>query len=216
MDTGPLVLDEQIHALYKARKTMRTLMRARGYDPMIDPHDQSIDSFLDFYASKNSYLSMTMRAWKEDQLILAFFPPEMKLRIAAVREICEYARECRVSHYLIVCNDQITSFTKTHIAHYKTDNNVKIETISIPQLQFNVTEHEMVPPYRLLSPSEKQAVMNKYMVTEKQLPGILLADPVAKYYGARIGQVFEITKASSLGFFYPTYRIVRKGVYKVK
>jgi len=183
---------------------------------MIDPHDKSIDSFLEFYVSKNSYLSMTMRAWKEDQLILAFFPPEIKLRIAAVREICEYAKECRVSHYIIVCNDQITSFTKTHIAHYKTDNNVKIETISIPQLQFNVTEHEMVPPYRLLSPSEKQAVLDKYMVTEKQLPGILLADPVAKYYGARIGQVFEITKASSLGFFYLTYRIVRKGVYKVK
>ena len=215
MDTATLVLDEHIHALYKARKTMRTLMRARGYDPMVDPHDQTIDSFLSFYASKNSYLSMTMRAWKQDQLILAFFPPEAKLRIAAVREICEYAKECRASHFIIVCNEQITSFTKTHIAHYKTDNNVKIETFSIPQLQFNVTEHEMVPPYRLLSSAEKKAVMKKYMVTDKQLPGILVSDPVAKYYGARLGQVFEITKASSLGFFYPTYRIVRKGLYKV-
>ena len=216
MENCPIILDEHIHSLYRGRQTMRTLMRTRGYVPMVDPHEATLDTFLQFYAHMTSWMSLTIRAWKNEQLILAFFPPEPKLRIGPVREICDYAKDCRASHFIIVFTEQITSFTKTHITHYRVDNNVKIETFSLPQLQFNVVEHEMVPPHKLLKDDEKREVLKKYRVTPEQLPRILLSDPIAKYYGARVGQVFEITNASPLGFFYPSYRIVCKGVYKHK
>ena len=157
-----------------------------------------------------SYLSPTIRAWKDEQLILAFFPPETKLRIGLVREICVYAKDCRASHHHRV-HGEITSFTKTHITNYRIDNNVKIETFSLPQLQFTVVEHEMVPPHRLLSEDEKRRCCGGTWSSRTSCLHLRLR-PHCQVLWAR-GQVSR-SSVPRPRLLLKTYRIVCKGTYK--
>ena len=211
-----IIMDENIHRLYKARVTMRTMMRARNYTPMQEPWDQSQEGFLNMYTSMSNYTALTVRAWKNEALLLAFFPLDPKLRVTVVRDVCDYAKECNCNHYIIVYAKAITAFTKSHIANYRADNGVRIETFAIDALQYNVTQHKLVPPHRVLGAEEQQQVLKKLRATTKQLAKILTSDPLVKWFGARPGQVMEITRASPDGFYYPFYRVVTKGTYKAK
>ena len=208
------IMDEFIHRLYKARCTMRTMMRARSYVPMQEQWDQDPQTFLQTHNTMSNYTALTIRAWKGETLLLAFFPSDSKLRVTVVREICEYAEQCRCNHFIIVYADTITPFTKTTIANYKADHNCRIETFSTNQLQYNITEHNLVPPHRLLEPAEQEEVLKRMQVTPAQLPKIFTSDPVVKWYGARVGQVMEITRPSPDGHFYKAHRVVIKGTYK--
>ena len=58
---------------------------------------------------------------------------------------------------------------------------------------FNITEHDLVPKYRIMNLDDKKELLDKlYLDNEKNLPKILVTDPVAKFYGVRIGDLCEI------------------------
>ena len=58
---------------------------------------------------------------------------------------------------------------------------------------FNISKHELVPTYRIMSETEKQNLISKlYLESEEKLPFVLVTDPVARFYGVRIGEVCEI------------------------
>ena len=59
-------------------------------------------------------------------------------------------------------------------------------------LMFDLCDHKLVPPHRILGEGEKRKVIAKY--ENGKLPIIYLEDPVAKYMGARVGDVFEIVR----------------------
>lgn len=68
-----------------------------------------------------------------------------------------------------------------------------VQILWLNHLQFNITKHDLVPSYRIMLDKEKQQLIKKlYIEEEKELPFILITDPVARYYGVRVGQVCEI------------------------
>tara|TARA_B100000683_G_scaffold68062_1_gene66761 strand:+ start:239 stop:460 length:222 start_codon:yes stop_codon:yes gene_type:complete len=73
-----------------------------------------------------------------------------------------------------------------------------------------------VPPHRLLGKEEQIETLKRLRATPEQLPKLFTSDPVAKWYGARPGQVMEITRASPDGHFYKAHRVVIKWTYKRK
>ena len=61
----------------------------------------------------------------------------------------------------------------------------------------------------MVSNEIKQELLKKYKIHERNLPLILKSDPISKYYGAKVGDLFEITRTNENGFGYSlTYRMV--------
>ena len=83
-----------------------------------------------------------------------------------------------------------------------------IVLLSLDRLQFNILNHQYVPPHTILSKEELDAMMKKYNVGDKsQLPDISRYDPVALAIGMRPGDVCKIDRPSKSAIHSTYYRV---------
>ena len=83
-----------------------------------------------------------------------------------------------------------------------------ITVIGLKQLQFNILEHTLVPPHRVLSETEADAIRKRYNITEdSQFPDISRFSPVSLAIGIRPGEMCEILRPSRTAITAPFYRI---------
>ena len=107
--------------------------------------------------------------------------------------------------YIIIkyeINETLTNLIK----HIWESQGIFIIIQNIKRLQFNILEHALVPPHRLLNNNEVHNIKNKYNITDNsQFPDISRFDPVAQVICLRPGQVCEIerpSKTSIMAFYY--------------
>uniref|UniRef100_A0A6C0JBZ8 RNA polymerase subunit H/Rpb5 C-terminal domain-containing protein n=1 Tax=viral metagenome TaxID=1070528 RepID=A0A6C0JBZ8_9ZZZZ len=83
-----------------------------------------------------------------------------------------------------------------------------ITVIGLKHLQFNILEHKLVPPHRILTVDEKTDVFKKYAIdNHRQIPDISRFEPVALVLGMRPGNVCEVTRNSRTAINAKHYRI---------
>ena len=83
-----------------------------------------------------------------------------------------------------------------------------IVLLSLDRLQFNILNHQYVPPHTILSKEESDEMMKKYNIADKsQLPDISRYDPVALAMGMRPGDVCKIDRASKSALHSTYYRV---------
>jgi len=75
-----------------------------------------------------------------------------------------------------------------------------VQFFHIRQLQFDVTTHRMAMPHRIMKEDERMAMFKRYNVTkpEEQLPWIDSQDTMAKWLGAKPGDILEVTRHSDV------------------
>jgi len=70
-----------------------------------------------------------------------------------------------------------------------------LQFFQLNELQFNPTQHQLVPPHRKLSNEDATEIMNKYLIKSKlQMPIILKTDVIAKWHGLKQGDIVEIIR----------------------
>lgn len=74
--------------------------------------------------------------------------------------------------------------------------------------KINVLGHRLVPRHRILTEDEKRELLERYKITVKDLPKILITDPMVKAIGANIGDVIEIERISPTAGISYYYRYV--------
>jgi DNA-directed RNA polymerase subunit H len=80
--------------------------------------------------------------------------------------------------------------------------------LSLDRLQFNILNHQYVPPHTILLNEELDEMMKKYNVGDKsQLPDISRYDPVALAIGMRPGDVCKIDRPSKSAIHSTYYRV---------
>ena len=109
---------------------------------------------------------------------------------------------------LIVVKDDVSETLLNYVKHIWESERVFIIIQSLKRLQFNILEHVLVPPHRVLSEGEKIHIKNKYnIMNDNEFPELERFDPVAQAIGIRPGQVCEIIRPSKTAISAPYYRI---------
>ena len=101
----------------------------------------------------------------------------------------------------------------SYILEKKIIEKIDIENIQIftyANLLFNITKHSKIPKHiRVISDKNeiKELCELKNISGTDKLPKILLSDPLANFYGLRVGELFEFKKYSKNSGIYIYYRV---------
>jgi DNA-directed RNA polymerase subunit H (RpoH/RPB5) len=108
----------------------------------------------------------------------------------------------------IIIKDDPNETLVNELKHIWESEGIFIVIESIKRLQFNILEHVLVPPHKVLMESEVKQIMTKYNITNKvQFPDISRFDPVARVIGLRPGQICNIIRASKTAIQANYYRV---------
>ena len=111
---------------------------------------------------------------------------------------------------IIITNDKINDTLRELLSNiYKNDNRF-VSILNLNDYLFNILNHEMVPPHKILTQDEKNQIYKKYYITtDKELPEISRFDPVALAMGIRPGELVEITRSSPTAITTKYYRLCK-------
>ncbi|KAJ7220044.1 DNA-directed RNA polymerase RPB5 subunit [Mycena pura] len=196
--------------LWKVNRTIHELVKDRGFQVSDDEITMDLQTFREQFASNGSVdrnrlnFYTNSRANPADQ-IFVFFSEERNVGVKTMRKLLSILEEKAIQRGVIVFPLTMTSSARKVITAMA--QQYRLEEFSESDLLVNIVHHTLVPRHDVLSPEEKKLLLEKYRLKETQLPRIQLADPVARYYGLRRGQVVKITRPSETSGRYASYRI---------
>ena len=108
----------------------------------------------------------------------------------------------------IIIKDDPNETLINELKHIWESDGIFIVVESIKRLQFNILDHQLVPPHRVMYETEVINIMKKYNIVDKtKFPDISRFDPVARAIGLRPGQVCHIIRPSKTSIEANYYRI---------
>ena len=108
----------------------------------------------------------------------------------------------------IIIKDDINETLINLLKHIWEQDGIFIIIQSLKRLQFNILNHILVPPHRIMTNEEVENIKKKYNITDNSLfPEISRFDPVAKSIFIRPGEVCEITRPSKSAIESFYYRV---------
>jgi len=109
---------------------------------------------------------------------------------------------------IIISKDTANATIEKHLSRVWNQYNYLVNIMSIKSLQFNILEHELVPPHRVLNEDESRQIRLKYnIMNDTQVPDISRFSSVAIAIGLRPGDMCEIIRPSKTSISSPFYRI---------
>jgi DNA-directed RNA polymerase subunit H (RpoH/RPB5) len=111
-------------------------------------------------------------------------------------------------HKIIVARDVAKKVVKQIVGEYK-----NAEFFFESEILEDIPSKVFIPEHQLLNSEEKAELLNKF--TESELARILLTDMMARYYGAKIGDIFRIIRPSFTAGKNVFYRRVVNGSWDI-
>ncbi|KAF8348883.1 RNA polymerase [Amanita rubescens] len=196
--------------LWKVNRTIHELVRDRVYQVSDEEINMDLQRFREIYGSggivDRSRLNFYTSSPNDptDQ-IFVYFSEERSVGVKTMRKILGILEQRNIQRGIIVFPGNMTPSARKVIVAMA--HQYRLEEFSESDLLVNITHHTLVPRHDILTAEEKKLLLEKYRLKETQLPRIQLADPVARYYGLRRGQVVKITRPSETSGRYASYRI---------
>lgn len=111
-------------------------------------------------------------------------------------------------HKIVVARDVAKKFVKQIVSEYK-----NAEFFFESEMLEDIPSKVFIPEHQLMTTEEKTELLNKF--SESELARILLTDVMARYYGAKIGDIFKITRPSFTAGKNIFYRRVVNGSWDI-
>ena len=205
-----------ISSIYKARQTIIALMRKLDYN-VTDYEHFSVNEVNTMF--QNKQMDMLLEKSKEDprtgrkNKVYILFYLAKAIRPANIQEMIDDLFNLeetltKEDTLLIVAKDEMNDTLMATLKHLWETDKIFIVVQNIKRLQFNIHEHTLVPPHRVISDDERALIKTKYNITDDtQFPDISRFDPVAQAICLRPGQICEITRPSKTAIQSIYYRL---------
>lgn len=187
---------ENDRLLFNVRKTLFEMLIDRGYGNNQQLFDVLKVNFDDIKVPINlNDFQLELRNAADTETTLVKFTL-VKFEKSQLAELVKYAQtlDKQGPVNIIVVLSKLSS-TMLNIGNSMATDKIFIELWNIIQLEFNPIKSHFVPQHRIMDSNEVDEIMKTYNIKQKKLMAkIEKNDPIARYYGARSGQVFEITR----------------------
>ncbi|CAN6586303.1 unnamed protein product [Malus baccata var. baccata] len=184
------------HRYYLSRRTVLEMLRDRGYSVPASEIDLSLQDFRFLHGPtpdiERLRFSATHCADPSD-------------RVNVIRGLhSQIANKDTLTGLILITQNQVTNQALKTLELYP----FKTEIFQITDLLVNITKHVLKPKHRVLTDKEKQKLLKKYNIEEKQLPRLSRKDAISRYYGLEKGQVVKVTYSGDITESHVTYRCI--------
>ncbi|CAK9140268.1 unnamed protein product [Ilex paraguariensis] len=188
-----------------------------------NPSKKGVYECVGFSYRKDFALFIDGKGYNElDSPILVIFCGTAEIRKAVIIGILSQIVNKESLHRVILVLQSKMNF---HARKIVDEYSIKVETFQVSyfvlnqtsQFQFcykvtdllvNFTKHVLEPKHEILTAVEKQKLLKRYNVEDKQIPRMPQNDATARYYGLEKGQVVKVTYDGELTGSIVTYRCV--------
>ncbi|KAH0788684.1 DNA-directed RNA polymerases II and IV subunit 5A [Histomonas meleagridis] len=206
-------MDKEIaNRFFRMRRTVSQMIRDRGFN--VDPidYEMDFDTFLATFPGANTdqYNKIYEHNNPNIQPIMTKFDyDDGHFTNKQLKDCLATMKAKNINHAILIVTDgSMTPMTVKTVEKIKTQEGIQLELFEQKEVLINITEHELVPRHRPLADEEKKQLLDRYQISESQIPRILKTDPVIRYLGVDVGTVVEITRNSETADRYITYRLV--------
>jgi len=198
-----------ISAIYNSRKVLVELLAKQDYNiseyanfSINEVNGMSSKKQLDMLLEKNNgsgkiyinyYLGKTIKQQNIQEMIDDLFNLE---EVLTKKDVL----------YIIV-KDDINETLTNLLKHIWEQDGIFIIIQSLKRLQFNILNHSLVPPHRIMNAEEIEVMKKKYTEDVNLLPEISRFDPVSQVIFIRPGEICEIKRPSKTAIESIYYRI---------
>ena len=169
---------------------------------MIKSWDEELKKFNDF--SKT-----TFELKLSDKTSLSIYMVNAKLSsIVQKTPLDDYLSNSVDIHKIVICKDVAKKVIKQIVSEY-----VNAEFFFESEMLEDLPSKTFMPEHQLLSLEEKTELLAKF--SDAELAKILVTDMMARYYGAKIGDVFRIIRPSFTAGKNVFYRRVINGSWDI-
>lgn len=182
--------------LYRITLTIYEMLEARGFSvPALVKTETEAEFKTRFKQTDGSRNRMSFQASdkNDNQIAIWFCDDVKKTGIKSIKDLLLIMEQREVTQAIMIARLDLTPPARTFLQKV---TNVHIEYFMDSEVIFNITKHKLVPLHIKLSNEDKQEILQRYNATLNHLPRILSSDPVARFYGAKTGDIFKIIRTS--------------------
>lgn len=196
------------HRYYLSRRTTLEMLRDRGYDVPKSEINLSLDKFRAIHGNEPDVdrlrISASHLSDPSNKILVVFTGPGV-VKVAVIRSIAaQVVNKESLSRLILIVQNQISDKAQKAVEAFS----FKVELFHITDLLVNITKHALKPKHRVLTDEEKQRLLKKFNLEEKQLPRMLQKDAIVRYYGLEKGQVVKVTYSGEITESHISYRCV--------
>ncbi|XP_074320585.1 DNA-directed RNA polymerase V subunit 5A [Silene latifolia] len=196
------------HRYYLARKTVLEMLKDRGYAVPNSEIELTLPQFRDLYGPKPDVerlrVSTALVSDPSKKILVVFCGPQL-VKVSTIRIIgSQIVDKESLSAIILIVENRLTGPAQKALDIFHS----KVETFQITDLLVNITKHVLKPRHRVLTAKEKEKLLKKYNLEEKQLPRMSVKDAISRYYGLEKGQVVKVMYTGEITQSHVTYRCV--------
>ncbi|KAK4412881.1 DNA-directed RNA polymerase V subunitA [Sesamum alatum] len=194
------------HRYYLSRRTMLEMLKDRGFAVPSCEIEVSLQEFRTKFGEMPDVDDLRISALHKDdpsiKVLVIFCGPSI-VKVNVIRAIAtQIVNKDSLSRLILVVQSKITNQALKAVDLFS----FKVEIFQITDLLVNITRHALKPKHQVLTDKDKEDLLKKYSITEKQLPRMSEKDAIARYYGLEKGQVVKVTYSGELTQLHVTYR----------
>ncbi len=194
---------------FKSRETILALLKEQGYD-VSNYENQSINQVSAMHKEKQLDMLVESETGKK-----AYVKYHLSKTLSATN-VYNYIDDLinidevlqKSDDIIIIMKDEPTDSLVKALKNIWKQDSIFVTVHATKRLLFNILNHELVPPHRIMNEEETEAFKDKFQITDlTMIPDIGRFSPVALAIGMRPGQVCEIMRASNTAIQVPFYRV---------